>query len=57
MGNVVQRAHAVQEDKDGVYVALVISKDKCVADNDACDARCAQAFRLHPETVMAVDVG
>ena len=50
MGNVVQRAHAVKEDEGGLHVALVITDDKCVADNDACDARCAQAFKMYPQT-------
>ena len=48
VGKVVQRPHTVVEKDEGVYVALSIIDEPCQSDRDACSARCAQDYPMHP---------
>ena len=46
-GKLVQRAHEVCEDENGLYVKLAITKETCVSDKDASSELCGSLFSLH----------
>lgn len=50
IGKVVQRAHIVREDDEGVYLSLVVDDSvECASDFTSYDSRCVQKYSLHDE--------